>query len=207
MSALEHILHMWNPKQKCFEVGAHVLTIEVEDIYFLTGLLRQGAPISLTGSYGGDITTQELINRHCIPRTRTSGKKIPIKVVVDGPLRTVLFTMQRVEGSEGVHLACRAHILCMWNPEQQYFEVDAHVLTIEVEDIYFLIGVSRQGAPISLTGSHGGNITTQELINCHCIPGTRTSGKKIPIKVVVDGPLWTVLFTMQRVVRRQGVHQ
>ena len=35
------------------------------------------------------------------------------------------------------------HILCMWNPEQQYFEVGAHVLTIEVEDIYFQTGLSR----------------------------------------------------------------
>ena len=88
------------------------------------------------------------------------------------------------------------HILCMWNLEQQYFEVGAHVLTIEVEDIYFLTGLSRRGAPISLTSSRGGDITTQELINHHCIPGTRTSGKKIPIKAVVDGPLRTVLFTM-----------
>ena len=37
---LEHIIHMWNPEQQYFEVGAHVLTIEVEDIYFLTGLSR-----------------------------------------------------------------------------------------------------------------------------------------------------------------------
>ena len=88
------------------------------------------------------------------------------------------------------------HILRMWNPEQQYFEVGAHVLTIEVEDIYFLTGLSRQGTPIYLIGSHGGDITTQELINHHCIPSTRTSGKKIPIKVVVDGPLWIVFFTM-----------
>ena len=35
---LEHILQMWNLEQHYFEVGAHVLTIEVEDIYFLTGL-------------------------------------------------------------------------------------------------------------------------------------------------------------------------
>ena len=35
----------------------------------------------------------------------------------------------------------------------------------------------------------------------------RTSGNKIPIRVVMDGPLWTVLFTMQRVARSQGVHQ
>ena len=91
------------------------------------------------------------------------------------------------------------HILWMWNPEQQYFEVGAHILTIEVEDIYFLIGLSRQGAPISLTSSHGGGITTQELIDRHYIPGTRTLGNKIPIKAVVDGPLRTVLFPMQRV--------
>ena len=29
---LDDILHMWNPEQQYFEVGAHVLTIEVEDI-------------------------------------------------------------------------------------------------------------------------------------------------------------------------------
>ena len=33
---LERILRMWNPEQQYFEVGAHVLTIEVDDIYFLT---------------------------------------------------------------------------------------------------------------------------------------------------------------------------
>ena len=108
---LEHILQMWNPEQQYFEVGAQILTIRVEDIYFLTGLLRWGAPISLTGSRGGDITTQELINRHCIPKTRTSGKKISIKAVVDGPLRTVLFTMQRVVGRQGVHQESRVHML------------------------------------------------------------------------------------------------
>ena len=54
---LEHILRMWNPEQQYFEVGAHILTVEVEDIYFLTSLSRQGVPISLTSSRGGDITT------------------------------------------------------------------------------------------------------------------------------------------------------
>ena len=50
-----------------------------------------------------------------------------------------------------------------------------------------MTGLLIWGAPISLIGSRGGDITTQELINCHCIPGTRISGKKIPIKVVMDG--------------------
>ena len=100
---LEYILRMWNLEQQYFEVGAHILTVEVEDIYFLNGLLRWGTPISLTGSHGGDITTQELIDRHCILGTRTSKKKIMIKEVVDGPLQTMFFTMKRVVGSQGVH--------------------------------------------------------------------------------------------------------
>ena len=33
---LEHILHMWNPEKQYFEVGAYVLTIGVERIYFFT---------------------------------------------------------------------------------------------------------------------------------------------------------------------------
>ena len=90
---LEHMLQMWNPEQQYFEVGAHILTVEVEEIYFLNGLLRQGTPISLTGSRGGDITTRELIDCHCVPGMRTSGMKITIRAVMDGPLRTILFTM------------------------------------------------------------------------------------------------------------------
>ena len=33
------------------------------------------------------------------------------------------------------------------------------------------------------------------------------SGNKIPIKEVMDLPLWTMLFTMQRVVGIEGAHQ
>ena len=84
-------------------MGAHILAVEIEDIYFLTSLSRWGAPISLTDSRGGDITTRELIDRHCAPRIGTSGKNIPIKTVTDRSLWTILFTMQKVARSQGVH--------------------------------------------------------------------------------------------------------
>ena len=77
----------------------NMLTVEVEYIYFLTRLLRRGTPISLTGSHGGDVTTQELIDRYCLPSTRTLGKKIPIKILRDDPLCTIIFTMQRLDRS------------------------------------------------------------------------------------------------------------
>ena len=108
---LERILRMWNPEQRYFEVGAHVLTIEVEDIYFLTGLSRWGAHFSLTGSRGEDVPTQELINRYCVPGTRMSRKKIPIKIVVDDALCTIIFTMQRLVGTQEPHQELRAHLL------------------------------------------------------------------------------------------------
>ena len=95
----------------------------------------------------------------------------------------------------------------MRNPEKQYFEVGPHIVTMEVEEIYFLTGLSKKGAHISLTGSQGGDITTQELIFRHCYPGRKMSGKKIPIKVVRDLMLQTILFTMKRVSRIQVPHQ
>ena len=94
---------MWNPEQQYFEVGSHVLTVEVEYIYFLTELSRQGAPVSLTGSHGGDMTIQELIHGYYLPSTGNLGKKIPIKTVRDDPLHTILFTMQRLDGIQGPH--------------------------------------------------------------------------------------------------------
>ena len=108
---LEYILKTWNPEQQHFEVGAHILTMEVEYIYFLTGISRIGVPISLTCPHGGDVTTQVLIDQYCFPRTQMSGKNIPIKYVWDLPLRTVLFTMQRVSRSHVAHKASRAHML------------------------------------------------------------------------------------------------
>ena len=76
---LEHILRMWNPKKQHFEVGAHIVTVEVEDIYFLTILSKHGAPISLTGSQGVDITKQELIVRHTIQALKCLGRRYQLR--------------------------------------------------------------------------------------------------------------------------------
>jgi hypothetical protein len=37
---LEHLVRMWDPDEQVFNVRAHTLTIDIEDIYFLTGLSR-----------------------------------------------------------------------------------------------------------------------------------------------------------------------
>jgi hypothetical protein len=50
---LEYLVHMWDVKEQAFHLGVHTLTIDIEDIYFLTGLSRRGSRVTLTGSRGG----------------------------------------------------------------------------------------------------------------------------------------------------------
>ena len=42
---LDHLIWMWGPEQQHFQVGTHILTLDVEDIYYLIDLLRQGNPM------------------------------------------------------------------------------------------------------------------------------------------------------------------
>ena len=51
---LEHMIHMWDLDQQQFVVGSQNLIIDIEDIYFLTGLSRRGRPMTLTGPQGGE---------------------------------------------------------------------------------------------------------------------------------------------------------
>jgi hypothetical protein len=49
---LDHLIRMWDINDQLFHVGPHTLDIEMEDIYFLTGLSKWGAPIILVRSSG-----------------------------------------------------------------------------------------------------------------------------------------------------------
>jgi hypothetical protein len=46
---LEHIIGLWDVAEQGFRIGTQLLTIELEDVYFLTGLSKRGVPISFTG--------------------------------------------------------------------------------------------------------------------------------------------------------------
>jgi hypothetical protein len=56
---LEHLVRMWDPDQQAFNVCAHTLMIDIEDIYFLTGLSRWGSYVSLTGNRRGGMKMSE----------------------------------------------------------------------------------------------------------------------------------------------------
>jgi hypothetical protein len=47
------------------------------------------------------------------------------------------------------------YLIHMWDVNEQSFRVGVHTLTLDIEDIYFLIGLSFYGSRVSLAGSRG----------------------------------------------------
>ena len=72
-----------------------------------------------------------------------------------------------------------------WDPESESFQIDGMSLTIEVEDIYFIIGLSWRGEVVNLR-SHGpeGGLTIDEYIAVYCYPDTKKVGSQIPINSI-----------------------
>ena len=69
-----------------------------------------------------------------------------------------------------------------WDPESESFQIYGMSLTIEVEDIYFITGLSRRGEVVNLCsrGGPGGGLTIDEYIAVYCYPDTEKMGSQIP---------------------------
>jgi hypothetical protein len=110
--------HSFTPPSKCgrcvqhqqvFIVGAHTLTIYIEDIYFLTGLSRCGSYCSLSGSRRGGLKMSEYCNQYCVPEVERQKGKVAIWGVTDITLRTILFTIARMAGSAAPHMDLQSY--------------------------------------------------------------------------------------------------
>jgi hypothetical protein len=100
---------MWDPNQQFFIVGAHTLTIDIEDIYFLTGLSRRVSYVSLTGNRAGGLKMSEYCNQYCVPEAERKKGKVVIWGVTDLTLHTILFTIARMDGSVAPHMALQIY--------------------------------------------------------------------------------------------------
>jgi hypothetical protein len=98
------------------------------------------------------------------------------------------------------------HLIGMWNTNDQVFHVRPHTLGIEMEDVYFLIGLSKRGEPIMLIGHQDTEMMTDEYIAQYCRDGTRKRSGKIPIKDIMDRPLCTILFTITKLAGSTWMH-
>ena len=74
------------------------------------------------------------------------------------------------------------YIIDMWDPDQQHFVVGTHTLTIDIDDTYFMNGLSQKERQVVLSGSRGSDSTLDDLIDRYCSIGTHAQARKLPIK-------------------------
>jgi hypothetical protein len=84
----------------------------------------------------------------------------------------------------------------MWDVDQQLFHVGVHTLTLDIKDIYFLMGLSRHGYHATLTGGRGGELPMSEYVRQYCVPEAERSKGKVSIWGVQDLTLRNILFTI-----------
>jgi hypothetical protein len=72
-----------------------------------------------------------------------------------------------------------------WDPDTEAFNLDGKPLRIEVEDIYFITGLSRRGEVVNLKArGAGGGMNIEDYISTHCVAGTEKVGSQLPIRVI-----------------------
>jgi hypothetical protein len=84
--------------------------------------------------------------------------------------------------------------------------VGAHIHSLYIEDIYFLIGLSHCGSRVTLTDNKGGRLPMNEYIWQYCIPEAERCSDKVSIRDVRDLPLQTILFTISHMVGSSSPH-
>lgn len=106
---LEYLVHMWDVDQWVFHVGVHTLSLDMEDIYFLTGLSRRGYHATLTEGRGDRLPMSEYVHQYCVPKAERIKDKVAIWGVQNLTLRTILFTIACMVGSATPHMALQSY--------------------------------------------------------------------------------------------------
>jgi hypothetical protein len=78
-------------------------------------------------------------------------------------------------------------------------------LTITVEYIYFITGLSRRGEVPNFQ-YRGGGWSINEFINEYCIVDTKKSGSQVLIKQITNKSLRVILYTLVWIVGSNSLH-
>jgi hypothetical protein len=95
-----------------------------------------------------------------------------------------------------------------WDPDTKTFNLDGQPLRIEVEDIYFLMGLSHQGEVVNLKAwGDGSGMNIEDYIATHCIAGTEKVGSQLPIRAINNMSLKIVVLVLTRITGSTSLHQ
>jgi hypothetical protein len=105
---LEMLVGYWDPDSERFILDGQPLRIEVEDIYFLTGLSRRGEVVNLKSrGAGSGMKIEEYIDAHCVAGTPKVGSQVPIRAISNLSLKIIVLVLTRIIGSASLHQASR----------------------------------------------------------------------------------------------------
>ena len=97
-------------------------------------------------------------------------------------------------------------MVTMWDIDSQRFMVREQTLEIEVDGIYFLIGLSHRGEPMYFSGRGGSRELVDSYVSDLCVSRTHKQGGKLPIQHITNVSLKTILFTVTRLAGSTSMH-
>jgi len=87
-----------------------MLDIELDYVYFLTGLSKRGDPILLFGHQETPQPNEAYVAEHCILGSQLVGGCIVIKYVRELELRSILFAITKLVGITSTHLSSKSQM-------------------------------------------------------------------------------------------------
>ena len=101
---LQLLVDYWDPESETFQIDGMLLIIEVEDIYFITGLSRQGEMVNLRSrGPGGGMTIDEYIAMYCFLDTKKVGSQILTNSIHILGLNAILLALGTIAGLASLH--------------------------------------------------------------------------------------------------------
>ena len=91
------------------------------------------------------------------------------------------------------------YLINIWDVDRKLFVIEDQELELDVMDIYFIIGLSRRGERIQLSGARAGGESTNMLIQRYCPGARKTKSGKVDISSNRVPPLRTILHCITRV--------
>ena len=106
---LRKLVDYWDPVDEAFVLDEDVLHVEVDDIYFITGLSRRGLEVSLIGVGLESLTVCEYNQEYCTAEAKVKSTGVQIKYIRNLSLKDIVYTINRMAGSVVGHLATRQY--------------------------------------------------------------------------------------------------
>jgi hypothetical protein len=108
---------------------------------------------------------------------RHVGAQLPLKICV-------IYKFWALKGMRA-QVRLLQMLVNLWDPKTEAFNLNGKPLRIEVDDIYFLIGLSHRGEVVNLKSwRDGGGMNIEDYIATHCVASIDKVGSQLPIGVI-----------------------